>query len=165
LELAHAKRLRPFHLEMMVKRTWDSKAIGPWPQAVLQTLGVLATWFSVVDPADGVTRLDAYLTPAARTQAVATINGCAAAAATAEQHRLAGRVPEAFEPWQVVYRHTIVVDRVRTLQRPDRTSFTELSAAPSDETCLLKSKWSCGPRARLFSPIARDASRGLSKPC
>jgi hypothetical protein len=40
LELAHAKRLRPFHLEMMVKRTWDSKAIGPWPQAVVQTLGV-----------------------------------------------------------------------------------------------------------------------------
>jgi hypothetical protein len=104
--LVHAQRLRSFHLEMMVKRMWDGYAIGPWPAAVAGTLRVLPTWFNVVDPADGLTRLDTYLTPAARAQATTTINGSAAVATTAEQNRLAGRIADAFERWQIVYRHT-----------------------------------------------------------
>lgn len=106
--VVHALRLRPFHLEMMVKRMWDGHAIGAWPVAVTATLQVLSGWVNAqfADPWDNATRIDEYLTPAERAQAVRTIAESAAAAATAEQHRLAGRIPAAFERWQVVYRHT-----------------------------------------------------------
>jgi len=106
--VVHALRLRSFHLEMLVKRMWDGNAIGVWPAAVAGTLRVLGGWVnqSFTDPWDNVTRIDDYLSANERAQAVRTINESAAAATTAEQHRLAGRIPAAFERWQVVYRHT-----------------------------------------------------------
>ena len=106
--IAHGQQLRSFHLEMLVKRMWDGYAIGAWPAAVAGTLQVLGNWVGIafVDPWRGTTRIDTYLSAQARAQLIRTITESAAAAATAEAHRLAGRIPAAFERWQLIYRHT-----------------------------------------------------------
>jgi hypothetical protein len=106
--IAHGQQLRSFHLEMVVKRMWDGYAIGEWPAAVSGTLQDLAAWVNTafVDPWGGTTPIDTYLSASARAQVVRTITESAAAASTAEMHRLAGRIPAAFERWEVIYRHT-----------------------------------------------------------
>jgi SMODS domain-containing protein len=105
--IAHGQQLRSFHLEMLVKRMWDGVAIGDWPAAVSATLQVLGMWVnaSFVDPWQGTTRIDNYLSAPTRAQIIRTIAESAAAATTAETHRLAGRGAAAFERWQVIYRH------------------------------------------------------------
>lgn len=106
--IVHGQQLHSFHLEMLVKRMWDGHPIGDWPAVVSGTLQVLNQWVNIafVDPWQGTTRIDTYLTPQLRAQITRTIAESAAAAATAEAHRLAARIPAAFERWQVVFRHT-----------------------------------------------------------
>lgn len=107
--LAHYHRLHSFHLEMLVAHAWSrEKALPPLAEAVAETLRRATRLVEgrFRDPwADADTRLDDYLDGATRARAARSLRDDAARAREALAHVAAGRVPEAFARWAVVFGH------------------------------------------------------------
>lgn len=105
---ANGHHLSSFHVEMIVDRAKRGHAVGAWAGNTAGMLSVMPAWVrsTLSDPwAPGV-RVDAYLRPDVREQVARMLDADAKASAEAETLRQAGRTREAFERWQVVYRHT-----------------------------------------------------------
>lgn len=98
-------RLESFHLEMAVEQMWRKGKIGPYPQALAQTLKVLPAYVQgpVSDPWDAGGRIDGYLTDDTRKRALQMASSDTTSSANAEALRAQGNERAAFEQWQVVF--------------------------------------------------------------
>ncbi len=99
-------KLESFHLEMAVEQMWRKEKIGAYPDAMMQTLQVLASYIKgpVNDPWEPGGRIDGYLSTEVRDKARAMASSDAGASSKAETLRISGNEAGAFEQWQVVFR-------------------------------------------------------------
>jgi hypothetical protein len=112
--LANGNHLRSFHLEILIQRMWDSKAIGTsWPQVVRATLGAMPGWVEsrCKDPWDASAYIDDYLSVDERSRVARMLRQDAIASTKAEQYRQEGKHAAAFERWDSVFRGTFPQDR------------------------------------------------------
>lgn len=107
--LANGKHLRSFHIEVILERMWDGKAIDSdaWPKVVASTLNAMGSYVrnKKYDPWDSSIRVDDYLSSDERSLVIRLLNADAERAKTAEQYRKGGKTEKAFERWGVVYNH------------------------------------------------------------
>ncbi len=106
--IANGQHLSSFHVEMIVERAKRGHAVGAWGESTAGMLSVMPGWVrsAFADPFAPGVRVDAYLPSDIREQVARMLEGDAKASREAEELRRAGRIREAFERWQVVYRHT-----------------------------------------------------------
>jgi hypothetical protein len=99
--------LSSIHVELMVERMWRGSGIGSvLSSAVAKTLKTVPSWLSssFPDPWPDGQPIDSDLSSAERALAIRLLKEDAGRAANAEEDRLAGRIKQAFERWDVVYR-------------------------------------------------------------
>ena len=107
--LANGNHLRSFHVELLVYKMWDGNNIGTiQSQNVSSTLSVMAGWVnsSCEDPWNPSVRIDNYLSSQDRGRVIRMLQEDAVAAKKAEEYREAGKIEQAFERWNSIYRHT-----------------------------------------------------------
>lgn len=106
--IANGHHLSSFHMELTVERAERGCSLRSWPAEVADLLRVLPGWVRrpFPDPWPDGQRIDNYLSADERDRAARMLESDALAAAQAEKHRIEGRIKEAFERWDVVYRGT-----------------------------------------------------------
>jgi len=107
--LVNGNHLRSFHVELLVYNMWNGNNIGiSQSHNVRSTLGVMSSWVnsSCEDPWNPPTRIDDYLSAQEKGTVIRMLQQDAVAAAKAEEYREAGKIEQAFERWNSIYRST-----------------------------------------------------------
>lgn len=106
--IANDHLLSSFHIELIVERMKRSHAVGQWPGEVAAVLKTLPSWTrnAFPDPWPDGQRVDQYLSDENRGKVLKMLGSDAQAAAEAEDLRQRGRIEEAFQKWNTVFRKT-----------------------------------------------------------
>lgn len=106
--IANDHLLSSFHTELMVEAMKRAYSVGAWPSEVAAVLKTLPSWVLAPfpDPWPDGQRVDKYLTDDTRQKVLGMLVSDAQTAAEAEALRGRGRIEEAFQKWDIVYRKT-----------------------------------------------------------